>query len=97
MIQIVGQSGATGDADEARIVASMRSFRPLTDRVRLAAAPDRVKVVKVGSTGRFETVLAGFGRQAVDAAATSVLNKVEPGGEIRAGELLKIVEPGQAR
>ncbi len=97
MIQIVGQSGATGDADEARIVASMRSFRPLTDRARLAAAPERVKVVKVASAGRFETVLAGFGRQAVDAAATSVLNNVEPGDEIRAGELLKIVEPGQAR
>ncbi len=97
MIQIVGRSAEPGDADETRIVASMRSFRRLTDRARLAAAPDRVRVVKVAAAGRFEALLPGFGRQALDAAATSILNNLEPDEEVRPGELLKIVEPGQTR
>ena len=90
-----GRSAPPGDADEARIIASMRSFRALTDRARLAATPDRVRVVKAGSTGSFETVIAGFGPQAVDSLESSILNNVEPGDVVRAGELLKLVEPGK--
>jgi predicted Zn-dependent protease len=95
MFQILGRSAAPGDAEEGRIVASMRSFRALTDRARLAAAPDRVRVVKAASTGSFETVIASFGHQAVDSLEASILNNVEPGEEVRAGVLLKIVEPGK--
>jgi predicted Zn-dependent protease len=95
MIQIVGQSAAPGDADESRILASMRSFRALTDHARLAATPDRVRVVQVETGGRFDTVIAGFGRQAADTLDTSILNNVEPDEEVRAGELLKIIEPGR--
>ena len=97
MMQIVGRSATPGEADEARIVSSMRSFRALTDHARLAATPDRVRVVRVGTSGSFETVIAGFGRQAVDSLGSSILNNVEPGDEVRAGELLKIVEPGRTR
>ena len=97
MIQVLGNTALPADADEGRIVASMRSFRPLTDAARLAATPDRVKVVKVTTTGSFESVIGRFGRQAADTAATSILNNVEPGEEVRAGELLKIVEPGRRR
>ncbi len=77
------------------MVASMRTFRPLTDRARLAAAPDRVRVVRVEKGGSFESVIAGFGPQGVDSLEASILNNVELGEEVRAGELLKIVEPGR--
>ena len=97
MIQIIGRSNAQGDADDQSILASMRSFRPLTDRARLAAAPDRIRIVKVATTGSFESVIAGFGRQAVDSTESSIINNVEPGDEVRAGELLKFVEPGRTK
>jgi predicted Zn-dependent protease len=97
MIQIVGRSTEPGDADEARIVASVRSFRRLTDRARLAATPDRVRLVKAAAAGRFSDLLPGLGRQALDATATSILNNLEPDEEVRPGELIKIVEPGQTR
>jgi len=97
MIQIVGRGAEPGDADEARVLVSMRSFRRLSDRARLAAAPDRVRVVKVTAAGRFADLLPGLGRQAVDATATSILNNLEPDQEVRPGELIKIVEPGQTR
>ena len=97
MIQIAGRSAVARDANEGRIVESMRSFRPLTDRARLAAVPDRLHVVKVSKAASFETVIATFGRQAADLTATSILNNVGPDDEVRAGELLKIVVPGRAR
>ena len=97
MIQIAGQSAAARDADEGRIVQSIRSFRPLTDRARLAATPDRVNVVKANTTGSFEQVVLALGRQAADVATTSILNNADRGSEVRAGELLKIVEPGRIR
>jgi predicted Zn-dependent protease len=97
MFQLLGNTAAPGDADEGRIVASMRSFRPLTDAARLNVGPDRLKVVKVASNGTFESVIGGFGKQAADLAATSILNNVEPAEEVRAGQLLKIVEPGRPR
>jgi predicted Zn-dependent protease len=97
MFQMVGRSTTPGDPDEATIVASMRSFRALTDRARLAATPDRVRIVRVESAGSFESVVAGFGRQAVDSVEAAILNNVEPGDEVRAGELIKIVEPGRTR
>jgi hypothetical protein len=53
--------------------------------------------VKVAANGTFESVIGRFGRQAADTAATSILNNVEPGEEVRAGQLLKIVEPGRRR
>ena len=95
MFQLLGNTAVPGDANEGLIVASMRSFRPLLDAARLAATPDRVKVVKVPANGTFESVIGGFGRQAADLPATSILNNVEPGEEVRAGQWLKIVEPGK--
>ncbi|HEY2953744.1 MAG TPA: M48 family metalloprotease [Candidatus Eisenbacteria bacterium] len=95
MIQILGRGGEPGDEDEKAIVASMRSFRQLVDRSRLSASPDRVKVVKVPTGGRLEAVLPGFGRQALDGAGTSILNNLQLDEEVRPGELLKVVEPGQ--
>jgi predicted Zn-dependent protease len=97
MIQIIGRSNALGDADDQSILASMRSFRPLTDRARLAATPDRIRIVKVAANGSFESVIAGFGRQATDSTESSIINNVEPGDEVRAGELLKFVEPGRTK
>jgi predicted Zn-dependent protease len=95
MIQILGQSAASGDSDEKSIVESMRSFRALTDRARLNATPDRVRVFKVRSTGSFDTVVTSFGRLAVDTLEASILNNAELNDTVRAGELIKIVEPGR--
>jgi predicted Zn-dependent protease len=97
MIQMLGRSNAPGDADDQRIVASMRSFRKLTDRARLTATPDRVHIVKAKTTGSFESVIASFGPEAVDSTDVSIINNIEPGAEVRAGELLKIVEPGRRK
>jgi predicted Zn-dependent protease len=97
MIQILGRSNAPGDADDQRIVASMRSLRPLTDPTRLGVKPDRVRIVKANATGTFESVIPSFGPQAVDSTYSSIINNVEPGDEVRAGELLKIVEPGRRK
>ena len=42
-------------------------------------------------------MLAVLGRQAVDAAAISVLNNVKLGDEVRACEPVRMVEPGRTR
>ena len=48
MFQVLGHSQQPGDADEARILASLRSIRALSDAARLDVTCDRVKVEKVG-------------------------------------------------
>jgi len=53
--------------------------------------------VKANATGTFESLIASFGPQAVDSTYSSIINNVEPGDEVRAGELLKIVEPGRRK
>jgi predicted Zn-dependent protease len=94
MFQILGQSATPGDANESRIFTSARSFRALTDPAKLAAKPDRVDVVSVTRSGTFQEILAR-NRTSLSLDDAVVLNNRDPGEEVRTGELLKLVEPGQ--
>lgn len=97
MFQVVGRSNQPGDELESQIVTSARSFRPLTDAARRSPTPDRVHVVSVASSGPFQTVVAQFGRQAIDVEESSILNNVELDETVMRGQVLKIVEPGRRR
>ena len=91
MLRILGRSAALDDADDRAMLASMRSFGPLTDPSRLGVKPDRVRVVPAGSTGSFETVVRGLGDQVLDVEGTSILNNLFPDQDVRKGQLVKIV------
>jgi predicted Zn-dependent protease len=95
MFQVLGQSASPDDADAAAILSCARSFRPLTDPARLAAQPDRVKVVTVAKAGDFENVVKSQGTQAADLETTAILNNAFPDQPVQAGELLKVVVPGR--
>ena len=57
MFQILGTSATPGDVNEARIAASARSLRNLTDPAKLDVSPDRLQVVTVNQPGTFEEVV----------------------------------------
>jgi predicted Zn-dependent protease len=97
MFQVLGMSPAAGDADEGRIIASIRSFRALTDPQRLNATPDRVDVRSAPRAGEFTAIVSGFGAQAIPIEETAVLNNVDPGENVLPGQLVKIVVPGRRR
>ncbi len=97
MLQLLGRSAAAGDADEERIVSSMRSLRPLTDPARLAASPDRVSLARASAAGSLADILQRLGAQALDLDATSILNNLQPDETVLAGQTLKIVLPGKRR
>ncbi len=93
--RFLGQSASPNDATDAAILASIRSFRPLTDPARLDARPDRVHVATVAKNGAFRDAVAALGKQAVSLDETAILNNAQPDDDVRSGELVKIVEPGR--
>ncbi len=97
MFQIFGRSGNPGDANEGRVLASARTFRPLADPARRDAAPDRVRVVASPAAGTFQGVLGRLGPQAAEPAETAILNNLAVDEGVQAGQLLKIVRPGRLR
>ena len=97
MYQLLGKSAQPDDEDFARIIATARSFRAVTDPALLAATPDRVRLRTVRPAGAFQTLLAAYGPQALDAEGTAILNNVQLDETIPAGVSLKIVVPGRTR
>ena len=95
MFQILGSSAQAGDADYNKVLASARSFRPLTDAARLTPAPERVKVTAVSKAGTFANTIAGLGPQALDAEATAILNNRQQADPVAPGERLKTVSPAR--
>ena len=95
MFQVLGRSQQAGDADEARILASLRSIRALSDPARLDVTCDRVKVEKVGTTGTLQATLLKLGAPASQLATDALLNGLEPDETVRAGTLLKRVVAGR--
>ena len=93
--RFLGQSAPPGDANDAAMVASARSFRTLIDPVKLLATPSRVKVMGAPKAGSFRSVVGSIGNQGADLDETSILNNADPDGEVRVGELLKIVLAGK--
>ncbi len=97
MIQILCASADPGGPDEARIYASARSLRDLTDPARLDVRPDRIRLEAVSAAAPFSTIVPRLGRQALTIDQTSVLNNVDRDQAIAAGRLLKIVASGRPR
>ena len=93
--RMLGQSAATGDANAAAIFSSVRSYRALTDAGRLAATPDRVRVVSAPRAGTFQAVVGSFGAPGAPMEDLAILNNAELDGDVRAGEQLKIVTAGR--
>ena len=97
MLQILGETSANGDGNEARIFASARSVRDLTDPRRLEVKPDRVRVERAGSAGAFAVVVPKLGSQAVGLEETAIMNDLVADDPVAAGTPLKIVAPGRPR
>ncbi len=95
MFQVLGRSQQPGDADEAKVLASLRSIRALTDAARLGVTSDRVKVEKVAATGTLQAVLQKLGAASAQLATDARINGLEPDETVRAGTLLKRVVPGK--
>ena len=97
MLQVLGQTSIPGDADEARIFASVHSLRDLTDPKRLDVKPDRVRIELAPAAGTFSAVVPKLGNQALGLEETSILNNLGPTDPVAAGRKLKIVSAGRSR
>jgi predicted Zn-dependent protease len=93
--QVLGRSQQAGDANESKIYASLRSLRPLTDPARLSPIPDRVKVQRVAQGGTLEATLRTLGAPAGLLQTIAILNDMDTGDTVMAGNLLKVVIPGK--
>jgi predicted Zn-dependent protease len=94
LFEILGRSAEPGDADDARILASVQSFGALTDPKRLGRQPDRVRLARVATAGPFATAVQALGEQALDVEGTSILNNLFPDQDVLVGQTLKIVARG---
>ena len=95
MFQLLGRSQQPGDANDAKIYASLRSFRAVTDPAQLAVRPDRVKVEKVAATATLEATLRKLGATESLFKTDALLNNLETDETVMAGTLLKVVVPGK--
>jgi predicted Zn-dependent protease len=95
MFQVLGRSQQPGDANDAKIYASLRSFRAVTDPARLAVQPDRVKVESIATTATLEATLRRLGAAESQFPADALLNSLELDEPVRAGALLKVVARGK--
>jgi len=95
MFQVLGRSQQPGDANDAKIYASLRSFRAVTDPARLAVRPDRVKVEKITMTATLEATLRKLGATDSLLQTDAILNNLETDETVMAGTLLKVVVTGK--
>ena len=95
MIQVLGRSQQPGDANDAKIRASLRSFRAVTDPARLAVRPDRVRVERITATATLEATLRKLGATESLFPTDALLNDLETDEMVMAGTLLKVVVPGK--
>ncbi len=95
MFQILGFSATPDDADFRRVLASARSFRPLTDPARLVPTPARLKVTRLTRAGTFASTVAALGAQALDLEATAILNNRQAADPLSVGNQVKTVTPAK--
>jgi predicted Zn-dependent protease len=95
MFQVLGRSQQPGDANDAKIHATLRSFRAVTDPARIAVRPDRVKVEKVATTATLEATLRKLGAAESLFKTDALINNLETDEPVMAGTLLKLVVPGK--
>lgn len=97
LFEILGASAQPDDADFRRVLASARSFRPLTDAARLDPSPERVRVSRVAGAGTFASVVGAMGKQGLDVDDTAILNNRFAADAVAAGDLIKTVTPIRLR
>jgi predicted Zn-dependent protease len=95
MFQILGQTAQPDDADFARVLASARTFRGLTDAARLDPTASRVRVTSVTTAGAFSSLVGALGTQGLDLEDTAILNNRQAADRLASGELLKTVTPAR--
>ena len=91
MFDGLGQSTHPGDAIEALIFSSIRSFRSLSDPARINVRPDLVRVRKVATTGSFSGAIGLLGAVPADLETNAILNNVQSTDNVGAGTLVKFV------
>jgi predicted Zn-dependent protease len=95
MFQVLGRSQQPGDADDEKILASLRSIRTLSDAARLGVTCDRVKVEKVAANGTLQATLQKLGATPAQYATDAAINGVGLDETVRTGTLLKRVVAGK--
>ncbi len=95
MFEVLGRSQQAGDANEAKIFASLRSFGAVADAARLDVRPDRVKVATVPADASFAETLKKLKAPDSFLQADAVLNNVETDEPVYAGTLIKFVTSGK--
>lgn len=95
MVQILGSSAVQDDAEFRKVLASARSFRPLSDPARLAPTPARVHVTRITRAGTFAAVVAALDGGGLDAQGTAILNHREAADALAVGDHVKIVSPAK--
>jgi predicted Zn-dependent protease len=95
MFQVLGRSQQPGDADDTKILASLRSIRTLSDAARINVTSDQVKVANVSATGTLQATLQKLGAAQAQYATDALINGLELDETVRAGTLLKWIVPGR--
>lgn len=91
LFQLLGQA-ANADL-ESRILASIRTLRPLQDARRRSPMPARVRISQAPSSGAFSLVYQKLGAVGAPVADAAIMNGVEVEEGVSSGQWLKSVEP----
>jgi predicted Zn-dependent protease len=97
MIQVVGQNTQPGNADDQKMLAAVRTLRPLTDAAKLQPPLQRVKVVRNPSAGVFSSVAPKLGSPGIPIEDLAVMNNLDPTSEVPVGRSLKVVTSTSSR
>ena len=97
MLRFVGQTAAPGDANDAQMLATVRSLRPLTDAGRLGARPARIKVVSVTKASTLAQLIEAQGASGAKPDEIAILNDLQLDDMVQPGQLVKLVTPARLR
>jgi predicted Zn-dependent protease len=92
LLQVLGRSASSGDANERAVLASIRSMTVLTDPKRGMVQPAHIRVQSAPAAGDFQTVFGQLGGGLVPMDEAAIVNGVEPGEQVMKGQWLKLPE-----
>ncbi|MEO5989040.1 MAG: M48 family metalloprotease [Candidatus Eisenbacteria bacterium] len=95
LLQFIAQV-ATADL-ESRVVASVRTLRPLQDPRRASPTPARLRVSQAPSAGPFTAVYPMLGPVGLDVKLAAIMNGMDEQDGVASGQWLKSVEPVRRR
>lgn len=97
MFQMLGKSAVVGDADESKMIATIRSFRPLSDPRRANPTAARLEVAPAPAAGPFREVVTRLGTPGVPLEELSVINNMDLDQSVMTGQILKSVQAARLR